>query len=118
MVFKKSKFGDKLIEKRQFERYPSDLQIKIDTEDMPLDPVYVLIDIGLGGIAFKSSHKLKVAEIIWISIPADNPLFEGRGRVVWIKKVECIYQIGVKFIDLDDASLSSVMKFLQYVKSS
>ena len=116
MAHKKDKFEDYLKGRRQFQRYTSDLEIRINTEQKSLDPLHALIDVSLGGLAFTSSCELKINEIIWISIPANEPLFDGRAQVMWVKKVEGHCQIGVKFLGLDEAALNGLIKFLQFVK--
>jgi hypothetical protein len=88
MSYQKDKFEDDLKDRRQFERYASDLEIRINTEQESLDPLHPLINVSLGGLAFTSSCELKINEIIWISIPVNEPLFDGRAQVMWVKKVE------------------------------
>lgn len=54
MVYKKDKFKDKVEDRRQFERYASDLEIRINSEEESLDLLHALIDVSLGGLAFTS----------------------------------------------------------------
>jgi hypothetical protein len=89
-------------EKRRYLRHALDIPIQIQMEEVATDEKEYLIDIGAGGLSFKSRVFIENGKKIHIKIPLIKPIFEAEGEVVWSKKKDEYYYVGVKFVqDVD-----------------
>lgn len=81
-------------ERRTFARYPANLELEFDIGGQSFKEGNYLIDVCIGGIAFKTSKELKRGDEILLRIPAGKPCFEGYGEVMWTTGKENAYQVG------------------------
>lgn len=88
---------------RQFIRHPADITIEVDAGDDGHHASRHSRNIGLGGLAFQSDREMTAGMIIDLRIPLVRPPFETKARVVWCESTEGGYELGVEFLDPDDA---------------
>ncbi len=89
-------------ERRRYARHPLDIPIQIQMDQVAASKEEYLIDISAGGLSFKSKIELKRGSIIHIKIPLIRPIFEAEGEVVWSRKSQGYFDIGVRFVqDID-----------------
>jgi hypothetical protein len=83
--------------RRRFIRHPAEIPIKvwqvIDTDSPNTEYLH---NIGLGGLAFESAIEWQVDTLIGIRITLDTLTFEYFGKVVWCRKREDHFYVGVK----------------------
>ncbi|MCB4791349.1 MAG: PilZ domain-containing protein [Elusimicrobia bacterium] len=89
--------------KRKYERHNLEIPIKIQLGDIVFDKTEYLNDISMSGLSFKSKSPIDKETIIYIKIPLLKPVFEAKGKVVWCKKAEGYYNVGIKFIEIADS---------------
>lgn len=87
---------------RKYIRHPSDIPIDFRIQDMPAYHE-ALRNISLGGLAFRSTQRLPIGSVLELSISAVEPAFRAQAQVAWCLKRKEDYEIGVQFVDRDDA---------------
>lgn len=85
---------------RHFIRHPADIPIECQiTHRQP--GCQRVKDISLGGLSFQTPDALEHGCVIRIRIPVREPPFEVTGTVVWRRRTNSHYQVGVQFADAD-----------------
>jgi hypothetical protein len=71
----------------------------------------VLHDISLGGLAFKSEVEIKKDTVISVQIPHINAHVSLKGKVIWSKKDNESYAVGIEFspMNSDEARLHLII---------
>ncbi|MBN1622700.1 MAG: PilZ domain-containing protein [Endomicrobiales bacterium] len=90
-------------EKRKFERHDLDIPIIVQLGELVYDKTEYLNDISIGGLSFKSKKDIKTGTVIDIKIPLIRPVFEAKGEVVWCRKEDSFFNVGLKFVHKADA---------------
>ena len=84
---------------RRFIRHPSD--IPIDCRITPHRPARRdhLKNISSGGLCFETPEPLQLGRVVQITIPIQEPAFEVLGTIVWLRRANNHYEVGVRFAD-------------------
>ena len=88
---------------RQFIRHPVDMPVEIRTGEFEPGSAVHTHDISLGGLALLASGPLPVGTCIAVRIAQVQPPFEAHVRVAWCREFEPGYELGVCFLDAQDA---------------
>ncbi len=89
--------------KRIYLRHPLDIPIEIQMDRVAATEEEYLIDIGAGGLCFRSTIPLERGKHILIKIPLIRPVFEAEGEVIWSRKKHNHYDVGIRFVQNIDA---------------
>lgn len=101
---------------RSYIRHPTDVPIELSpTERMPIDHSRIQ-NVSVGGLSLKSGIKLELKSLIKIRIPLVEPPFETVGQVVWCRKQRSDYEIGVQFIDEQDAYAARMVEQICHIE--
>ena len=93
-----------MTETRRFIRHPADIPIEYALDDESAESLGGLVhDVSFGGLAFEAELCPEHGTIIEIRIPTVSPPFETRGQVVWCRKADDHYEVGVRFLEQGDA---------------
>lgn len=84
---------------RKFIRHPSDIPIKYELDDVTAYSDEYLKNISQGGLCFFSKIEIAAGTLIHIRIPLLKPVIEVDGFVVWSRRTEGHYEVGVSFKD-------------------
>ena len=84
-------------ERRKYLRHMLDIPIEIQMDAVAASEEEYMIDISAGGLSFKSKVELQKGKKIHIKIPLIRPIFEAEGEVVWCRKNNDHYDIGIRF---------------------
>jgi hypothetical protein len=57
----------------------------------------------MGGLAFRSDNAFRTAHVVKVRIPCVRPPFETTARVAWCRAANGGYELGLAFVDPDDA---------------
>jgi hypothetical protein len=88
------------VKHRKFIRHPSDIPIDFTvTEDAGSSLQGQAQDVSVGGLAFEADRCPEPGTVITVRISAVTPPFETRGRVVWCRRLDGKYEIGVEFLE-------------------
>jgi hypothetical protein len=88
---------------RNFIRHPADIPIEVTTVDQGGGRAPRLVNVGLGGLAFRSHSAFRPSHVVKVRIGHVRPAFETTARVAWCRASEGEYELGLAFIDPDDA---------------
>ena len=89
-------------EHRQCYRHPSHAAMTVIAESASPDTLCSLKDISFGGMAFRSGHELKVGDRLTARFPDAAPCCEVYGNVVWSRRVDGEFEMGVEFAASDN----------------
>ena len=84
---------------RHFIRHPSDIPIECRITSCGPYQRNGLKDIGPGGLCFQTPAAFERGCAIQIKIPVREPPFEATGTIVWCRRTNGHYQVGVRFAD-------------------
>lgn len=88
---------------RHFIRHPADIPIEISANHASVSGAHHTSNLGLGGLAFHSERELDPGSVIALRIALVRPVFSVSARVVWCQASEDGFDLGVEFLDPDDA---------------
>jgi c-di-GMP-binding flagellar brake protein YcgR len=88
---------------RQFIRHPTEIPIQIRRDRRRQAAAPSMRNISLGGLAFQSQSNLEPGSIVLLRIPFVRPQFSTRARVVWCSAANGAFEVGVEFLDVEDA---------------
>ncbi len=88
---------------RQFIRHPTEIPIQIRRDRRRAAAAPALLNISFGGLAFQSQTDLELGSIVLLRIPFVRPQFSTRARVVWCSAADGAFEVGVEFLDVEDA---------------
>jgi len=88
---------------RQFIRHPTEIPIQIRRDRRRVAAAPPMRNVSLGGLAFLSHADLEPGSIVLLRIPFVRPQFSSRAQVVWCSAVDGAFEVGVRFLDVEDA---------------
>jgi len=86
-------------EMREYIRHPTDIPIKCNIPDTPVDDSSRMRNVSNSGLCFTTKTKTTPGSSIHIKIPLNDADFEVSGIVMWCHDMETHYEMGVKFSD-------------------
>ena len=101
---------------RRYIRHPSDIPIEFQLAELAVQDREYLNNISYGGLSFRSQHKVPVGAVIAVRIPLVEPEFEARGRVTWCRRHGDQYDVGVEFIDPEEAFHSRMVEQICHIE--
>ncbi|MEX0729649.1 MAG: PilZ domain-containing protein [Aquisalimonadaceae bacterium] len=88
---------------RRFVRHPAAIPIEVRASGQPAHALRDVSNVSLGGLAFQSDIALEPGVLVEVLIPCVCPRFESMARVVWCEIVEGGAELGVEFLNAEDA---------------
>lgn len=101
---------------RSYIRHPSDVPIELLPADQLSDNSSRIKDVSIGGLSLKSDMALKLGTLIKIKIPLVEPTFETVAVVVWCKKIPKGYEVGLRFINEQDAYAARMVEQICHIE--
>jgi PilZ domain len=102
---------------RQFIRHPVDIPIEVSTDDQLGHATRHIYNVSVGGLALESDTQLQPGVIVQIRIPFVRPMFETKARVVWCSAHHDRYELGVEFLDPEDAFRARMVEQVCYIEN-
>jgi hypothetical protein len=115
MVFKNLFKSDH--DKRKFVRRPAEIPIEYEIAGNPNDSTHFTKNISFGGLCFQSSVQLEKETIIKLKFTSLNPDFQIKGRIAWTTPNNGKYDVGIEFLDNNDARLAKIIEEIIYIKN-
>ncbi|MBL8251644.1 MAG: PilZ domain-containing protein [Candidatus Competibacter sp.] len=84
---------------REFIRHPVDIPIEYQIANIKISRRERLSNISQGGLCFRAEKALPRGSQIHITIPVRQPAFEAVGTIVWCRRADNHYDVGVQFAD-------------------
>ena len=97
---------------RQFIRHPSDIPIEYSIAHLGSRRKNRLRDIGQGGLCFRADAAIDRGCMIRIVIPIRKPEFEVTGTIVWCRKTNRHFDVGVRF---EDANTEFAVRMIEQI---
>lgn len=101
---------------RQFIRHPTGIPIEVCSSDQRSYAKKHIYNVSLGGLAFYFDQSIPLGKIVNIKIPYVQPVFETKARVVWCSQHEDCYELGVEFLDAEDAFRGRMVEQICYIE--
>ena len=101
---------------RQFIRHAAGIPIQLSADDQP-DGAHRAYNVGVGGLALQAERELEVGCVVHVRIPFVEPAFETVGRVVWCVPRGTGAEIGIEFLNRDDAFQARMVEQVCYIEN-
>jgi hypothetical protein len=101
---------------RQFIRHPADIPIEVSPVDAGGARPPRLVNVGMGGLAFRSHSAFRPAHVVRVRIDCVRPAFETTARVAWCRACDGEYELGLAFTDPDDAFRARMVEQICYIE--
>ena len=88
---------------RLFIRHPAEIPIQVSQSGRYIHTPARARNLSLGGLTFNSHSESKPGSIVNVEIPFVSPVFKTEARVVWCKEGDGAYELGVVFLNPEDA---------------
>jgi PilZ domain len=102
---------------RHFIRHPADIPIEVSAGDQLVHATRHIHNVSLGGLAFQSDGELEPGIIVEVRIPFVRPMFETKARVVWCSAREGGFELGVAFLDPEDAFRARMVEQVCHIEN-
>jgi PilZ domain len=102
---------------RHFIRHPADIPIEVSAGDQLVHATRHIHNVSLGGLAFESDGELEPGIIVEVRIPFVRPMFETKARVVWCSALEGGFELGVAFLDPEDAFRARMVEQVCHIEN-
>ena len=102
---------------RHFIRHPADIPIEVTAGDQLVHATRHIHNVSLGGLAFQSDGELEPGIIVEVRIPFVRPIFETKARVVWCRVREGGFELGVAFLDPEDAFRARLVEQVCHIEN-
>jgi len=102
---------------RHFIRHPAAIPIEVNERDHPAAAVLHVHNVSVGGLAFQSGIALEPGAIVDVRISSVRPPFESKARVVWCSGREEGFELGVEFLDADDAFRARMVEQVCHIEN-
>ncbi|MCU7849670.1 MAG: PilZ domain-containing protein [Candidatus Thiodiazotropha sp. (ex Lucinoma kastoroae)] len=101
---------------RLYIRHPTDIPIDFQLGGCASTHREMLTNYSGGGLCFLAEGQIEPGTEIHIAIPITPPLFHATGVVVWCRKEENNYLVGVKFTEQETAYAVRMVEQLCYIE--
>jgi hypothetical protein len=101
---------------RQFIRHPADVPIEVSPVDQGSGRPPRLVNVGLGGLAFRSHSAFRPAHVVKVRIDCVRPAFETTARVAWCRACDGEFELGLAFTDPDEAFRARMVEQVCYIE--
>ena len=102
---------------RHFIRHPADIPIEVSAGNQLVHATRHIHNVSLGGLAFESDGELEPGIIVEVRIPFVRPMFETKARVVWCSAREGGFELGVAFLDPEDAFRARMVEQVCHIEN-
>lgn len=102
---------------RQFIRHPADIPIEVGARGQLAHAIHNTFNLSVGGLEFPCEREFEPGAVVEIRIPFVRPPFEAEARVAWCNAREGCFELGVEFLDHDDAFLVRMVEQVCHIEN-
>ena len=106
----------RVISMREYIRHPSTIPLEVKITDRPGHRQEYLNNVSVGGLSFRSQEKLTSGVTISIRIPLLGEVVQVNGQVVWCHKLRDAYEVGVAFLDMEEAYRTRMVEQICHIE--
>lgn len=103
--------------KTRFVRHPADIPIEVKADRHLAHCPHKAFNLCIKGLALRCDHGYESGKFVGIRIPFVRPPFEAEARVVWCKTCGGHYELGVEFLDQDDAFMARMVEQVCHIEN-
>jgi hypothetical protein len=74
-------------------------------------------NLSLGGLALQSDYAFVLGSFVVVRIPLVRPVFETRARVAWCMACKEDFELGIEFLNDEDAFRARMVEQLCYIEN-
>lgn len=101
---------------RNYIRHPSDIPIRFAEDNQQTPDSQSMNNVGYGGLSFNSSKPIDKGTKLHVRIDTVTPVFEAEGVVVWCKKEQDGFIIGMEFLNKEDTFLARMVEQVCHIE--
>lgn len=101
---------------REYIRHPSSIPLEVTLSDQSAHREDQLNNVSVGGLSFHSAARLMPGDRVTIRIPLLGDAVQFDGRVVWCNPLRGAYEIGVTFLDSEQAFRTRMVEQLCHIE--
>ena len=105
------------MERRQYIRHPTQISIEYAIAGEQEKTTDLTQDISFGGIRFRGRSYIEPGTILSLKFPTIHAGYEVSGRVVWCKQKKNHVEMGVEFLDENEAYRAQLIEEIVHLKS-
>ena len=102
---------------RQFIRHPTRIPVEVRSEGTTAYDTRQSLNLSLGGLALQSDYAFVPGALVVIRIALVRPPFESPARVVWCMACRDDFELGVEFLNADDAFRARIVEQVCYIEN-
>lgn len=103
-------------EGRQYIRHPTEIPVEVHPTNGG-GGQHRIRNLSLGGLSFHSNEELTLGSVVNLRINSVEPSFESEARVVWCMPVAQGYDLGVAFLNAEDAFRARMVEQVCHIES-
>lgn len=88
---------------RHYIRHPAGIPIEVGSESEAAHAMHHAYNVGGGGLAFRADRPFEPGTVVNLRITIVRPVFETSARVVWCQTRDNGVELGVEFLNQDNA---------------
>lgn len=101
---------------REYIRHPSSIPLEVRISDRSACREDQLSNVSVGGLSFRSDGRLTPGDRVVIRIPLLGDAAQVSGRVVWCNRQSGAYEIGVTFLDTEQAFRTRMVEQICHIE--
>ena len=102
---------------RQYIRHPANIPIEVKAHDQVTYDINNTVNLGIGGMAFRSDYDFAQGAVVEIRIPFVQPPFEAKARVAWCKPHDDGFEYGVEFLNQEEAYMARMVEQVCHIEN-
>lgn len=102
---------------RKYIRHPASIPIEVRIRGQMTHDIHNTVNLGGGGLAFRSNRDFAQGEVVEIRIPFVQPPFEAEARVAWSKPHNNSFELGVEFLKHDDTYMMRMVEQICHIEN-
>jgi len=105
------------IERRQYIRHPAEISVDYSIWGKKEKITETTKDISFGGIRFQGHSYIEPGTILNLTFPSIHPDYEVAGKVVWCSQKKDHVEMGLEFLDENEAYRANLIEEIGHLKS-
>jgi len=101
---------------REYIRHPSSIPLEVMISDQSGYQEDRLNNVSIGGLSFRSQSELGPGIRVVIRIPLLGDSAQVHGQVVWCNKLREAYEVGVAFLDKEEAFRTRMVEQICHIE--
>ena len=104
------------IERRRYIRHPAEISVEYRIAGEQTKQTELTKDISFGGIRFQGQSYIEPGTILNLTFPTIHRKYEVAGRVVWCSQKKDYVEVGLQFLDENEAYRAQLIEEISLLK--